>query len=396
MATDFDFDGDVDILLANDFGEFHIPNKLYKNEIDEGIFVEVSEEWNANQQMYAMGIASADFELDGDLDYYITNFGKNALLVNDDDAFSELAVDLGVDDTWIIEDSIFSVSWGTAFFDFDNDLFSDLYVANGYVPGPGFLPSRVRNQDKFYMNLGDLQFEELTPGLSGLDNELVNRGMAYSDFDLDGDLDLMTAAMRVPQNDLTIRSKFFINNLASENNWLKIKLQGVISNYNGIGALIKVYVGGFCLTKEVHGGSSHCSQNTLIQHFGLKDFEMIDSVVIDWPSQTKGQVLYDITSNQLLTIEEDINLSTNNDSYTDEGLKIYPSPSSGIIYIKDSENILELVNTIQLNDIHGSLIKSDIPINNTLDLSSVQDGIYIITFQFKNGDILNRKLIIQK
>jgi len=144
VNTDFDMDGDGDLLLANDFGEFIIPNGLYRN--DSSTFTNVAEEWSANQGIYGMGIAVGDLDNDLDLDYYITNLGSNILLNREENQFNEIGAASNTQDTWVIEDSILSVSWGTSFIDYDNDRDLDLFIANGYVPGPSFIPTSINNK----------------------------------------------------------------------------------------------------------------------------------------------------------------------------------------------------------------------------------------------------------
>ena len=137
-SSDFDNDGDPDIYLANDFGPFIIPNMLLQN--NNGAFQDVSQTASANVAHYGMGVAIGDIDDDLDLDYYITSFGRNALLINEDGIFDNQTALYNIEDEWVIEDSLLTVGWGTAFLDIDNDLDLDLFVSNGYVPSPSFLP----------------------------------------------------------------------------------------------------------------------------------------------------------------------------------------------------------------------------------------------------------------
>jgi len=163
VSTDYDNDGDMDIYVANDFGEFIETNQLYQNRqiMNGALFDEVATEVNADLAMYGMGIAVGDIDRDMDLDYYVTNFGKNALLLNDGESFSNIADDAGAGNEWVITDSLMAIGWGTAFLDVDNDSDLDLYVANGYVPSPSFLPSTLYMNDKLFINEGNLQFIEM-------------------------------------------------------------------------------------------------------------------------------------------------------------------------------------------------------------------------------------------
>jgi len=390
-ATDFDQDGDTDILLANDFGEFIKPNKLFENKINAGTFSEVSEVWNADIGMYAMGIAAGDIELDGDLDYYLTNFGKNALMRKDDNSFAEISVEAGVDDTWELQDSVLSVSWGTAFIDYDNNMYPDLYVSNGYVPGPDFLPSSINNNDKFYKNNEDGTFDEIEPSSSGIDDLRVNRGMAFSDFDRDGDIDFITVSLRAPINDMSIRSKMYKNNLDNNYNWLDIDLKGIVSTRDAFGAYVKVFVGDKVLVQESYGGSSHCSQNSASLHFGLGDFDIVDSIQIDWPSRIKGQKLYDIDVNQRISVEEDVNLVSSIESEgLDDLINLFPNPSKENFQIEFSKNFpKQNIKEITISTSDGSL-QQKISHVDSFGLE-LENGAYVLTVLMKNGKKYNRK-----
>ncbi len=393
-ATDFDLDGDTDILLANDFGEFIQPNKLYENKLSSGKFTEVAEEWNADIGMYAMGIAAADIDLDGDFDYYLTNFGKNALMRKEENSFTDISVAAGVDDTWEVQDSILSVSWGTAFMDYDNNMYPDLYVSNGYVPGPDFIDSRINNNDRFYINNEDGTFDEVSPTLSGIDDTRVNRGMAFSDYDHDGDLDFVTISLRAPINDLGVRSKIYKNTLDNENNWIGITLEGVVSTRDAFGAVIKVFVGDHTLIAESYGGSSHCSQNSSTLHFGLDNFTTVDSIEIDWPSKVKNQKLFDIDANQILHIVEDENLISHTANNTFETkFEITPNPSTGTLNILfDFDFPTKEIESISVLDLLGNTVKTfqmD-AFKTQLDVSS---GIYILSIRLNTGAVINKRFV---
>jgi len=386
LSTDFDRDGDSDIFLANDFGEFITPNSIFKNNSDSQNFTEVAEDWNANTAMYAMGIAAGDIELDGDMDYYFTNFGANSLLVREGSLFNESAVQSGVDDTYVIQDSTLSVSWGTAFLDYDNDMYPDLYVANGYVPGQQFIASQINNNDKFYTNNQDGTFTDVDPLESGIDDGRVNRGMAYSDFDRDGDLDLATVSLRVPMNDMTVRSKIYQNNLNNENNWLGLDLEGVFASKDAYGAFVQVYVGGKTLIQEHYGGSSHCSQNSSTLHFGIGLNTKVDSIEIDWPSKIKDQKLYNIDANQILHVLEDISLVSSEKPVSFEsGIEIFPNPSRGQIFVRFSKNFPhEDIKNLEILNSHGMLVQNLSVDTHKIELDLVP-GFYTLHIRMKNG-----------
>ena len=295
VSTDFDNDGDLDIYVANDFGDFIETNRLFKNiTIDSTIFFnEVGAILGADISMYGMGIAVGDVDRDLDLDYYITNFGKNVFLRNDGDAFTDITDATGTGDEFIV-DSLLAIGWGTAFLDVDNDSDLDLYVANGFVPSPDFLPSQLFMKDKLYLNEGNLQFVD-TDTTYGIQNKWTSRGMAYSDYDNDGDLDILTVVLNVPMNESGWQTLLYRNEKGNEKNWLQVKLEGVEVNRDAYGSKIIVHAGNQSFLEEVSGGSSHCSHSSSRIHFGLDTLTTVDSVEVLWTGGNRRQMVYDLS-----------------------------------------------------------------------------------------------------
>ena len=209
-ATDFDLDNDLDIYIANDFGPFIQANHLFRNEYPNAVFQNVGSSLNAATPMYGMGLALGDIDFDLDMDYYITNFGKNQLLRNDLTGFTDITDQAKVGDEWVVEGESLAIGWGTAFLDFDNDTDLDLYVANGFVPSPEFLPSTFNMNDQLYRCEENLTYSKV--GVEyGIENPHVSRGMAYSDYDNDGDLDILSVVLNVPINNPSLRSVFYLS-----------------------------------------------------------------------------------------------------------------------------------------------------------------------------------------
>ena len=137
-ASDFDGDDDLDILVGNDFGPFLQSNKMYENDRNNNFFNQVSNDIGLSTEMFSMGIGVSDFDNDLDLDYYISNLGANVLLENDNGIFTDIAEQANCTNKYVYGDTTLSVSWGNLFADIDNDGDEDIFVANGYVPGPFF------------------------------------------------------------------------------------------------------------------------------------------------------------------------------------------------------------------------------------------------------------------
>jgi hypothetical protein len=288
VPSDFDMDGDLDLYLANDFGYYLVPNVMYQNNYPENSFSDVSAATGANVEAFGMGIAAGDYDHDLDFDYYTTNIGRNILCENlDGSSFIDVTTEAGVENATVPEENdLNTTGWGTAFFDVDNDTWEDLFVANGRIPALPQYATAQFDPDKLYMNNGDKTFTDVTdePGVD-VGNGLFTHGMAYADYDEDGDLDIITVVLDNGEG----KSHFYVNETNNGNNWIQFKLIGLESNRDAFGSKAWVYTsGGPTLIKEIYGGgASHASQHTSVLHFGLADLEQVDSVRIEW---TNGQV----------------------------------------------------------------------------------------------------------
>ncbi len=304
-ATDYDNDCDLDILVANDFGEWVHPNVLIENNYPSGGYTDVSQSSGSDVGIYAMGIAVGDYDEDLDLDYYISNLGRNVLMRNEGDgSFIDVATAAGVENTAV--DTLLVTSWGNAFFDYDNDSYLDLYVANGYIPAAQFIATTIGDPNKLYRNNRDGTFTNIADTL-GVDDHHVARGMAMGDYDNDGDLDMLVVVVNkfLFEPDYYEHIILYRNDLNNDHNWLKVKLTGVENNRDGFGAHLLLKAGGRTLMREVGGGSSHASQHSSIVHFGLEDIAEIDSLIIRWPG-CGTQVITDIPLNQQIEVLEDV------------------------------------------------------------------------------------------
>jgi hypothetical protein len=284
VPSDYDMDGDLDLYLANDFGDYLIPNVMYQNNYPEDAFSDVSEETGAGVPAFGMGIASGDYDHDQDFDYYTTNIGRNILCENLGGTFADVTTQAGVENTTVPEENnLNTTGWGTAFFDVDNDTWEDLFVANGRIPALPQHATATNDPDKLYMNNGDKTFTDVTDEV-GVGDVNYTHGMAYADYDKDGDLDIITVVL--DENDAY--SKFYVNETNNGNSWIQFELIGVESNRDAFGSKAWVYAGDLTLVKEIYGGgASHASQHTSILHFGLAELQNVDSVRIEW---TNGHV----------------------------------------------------------------------------------------------------------
>ena len=398
-TSDYDDDGDLDIFIANDFGPNIQPNKLYQNE--NGDFTDIAESVGAAIPMYGMGIAIGDIDMDRDLDYYFSNFGQNILLQNNENTFSEISELAGVGDEWIHQDSVQAISWGTAFLDIDNDLDLDLYVANGFVPSPPFLYSGIQQPDRLFINDGAGIFEESSEAY-GINNIQEARGLAYSDYDNDGDLDIVSVVLNIPLNITEPRTKFFKNELGNEKNWLQVTLEGTEVNRDAIGSKLSLYIGNTVLEREVSGGSSHCSFNSSKIHFGLDTIAVVDSLTVTWTGGTKTETVYDIEANQTIHIVEDttviVPVATEDLNDLASQIILFPNPAKDDFFI-DLKNLKEQnVKQIELWNSLGQLQKT-IPVDSSakqfiINIEEFDFGIYSVIIRTDNS-FFTKKLLIK-
>ena len=292
IASDFDEDGLVDIFVAND----STPNFLYKNKGD-GTFKEIGfisgtalNENGAAQG--SMGVTVADYNHDGRLDLFVTNFDDdyNVLYRNDGrESFTDVSYAAKVAAL-----SLPYVGWGTKFFDYDNDGWVDLFVANGHVYPQ--IPS-FQQRNFVHKNKRDGTFTEVADQLGApFKEKRTGRGTAFGDLDNDGDIDIVL-------NNLDGTGQLLRNDGGNANNAVLIKAVGVKSNRSGVGAMVKVVAGDLTQKDEVRSGDSYISQSDLRLHFGLEKRTRIDLIEIRWPSGAIDKVT-GVGVNKILTIKE--------------------------------------------------------------------------------------------
>jgi hypothetical protein len=292
LTGDFDDDGLIDIFVAND----STPNFHYRNKGD-GTFEEIgfsagtAVNENGSEQG-SMGVTAGDYDHDGKLDIFITNFADeyNTLYHNDGkNSFTDLSYAAKV-----AAMSLPYVGWGTKFFDYDNDGWVDLFVANGHVYPqlPGYRQPRL-----LHRNNRDTTFTEVSAELGAvLTENRASRGVAFGDIDNDGDVDLLIADLDGPPQLLR-------NDGGNANNSILIKTIGVKSNRSGIGARVTVVAGDLTQTDQVRSGDSYISQSDLRLGFGLEKRAKVDSIQVRWPSGTVDKIT-SVGVNRIITIKE--------------------------------------------------------------------------------------------
>lgn len=293
VFTDYDNDGDQDLLINHDFGYKARPSYFLRNDYPSRFFTYVEKEKAMDLKINAMGSAVGDYDNDGWMDYYITNIKFNPFMVNQgpDKPFVNKANMLGMNSL--------SISWGANFADFDHDGDLDLFIANGDL-NPNCHPMRNNYLQNNYNTFTDIARSV------GLQDYGIGRGSVIFDIENDGDMDLLVVNQK-PVKPYPIPSKTILyRNDSTTGNWLKVALQGTQAETHGIGSRVEVFIGKRHMIREIDGGgSSHLSQNSTIAHFGLGTATTVDSIVVRWTGG-KRQVVKAQNANQSLTITEPI------------------------------------------------------------------------------------------
>jgi len=270
-------------------------NTLYLNNGD-GTFTDITEMSGAG--MFGedpMSVSFSDFDNDGDLDILCANGGPPTkpvrLYVNQGDTtFIEMAQELGID-----VDVTFHCTWGASWIDVDNDTFQDLYITTG------LLTLNASNEIRSYLFMSDSaeSFIDSPDGFFGTNHVAASYGVAKGDINNDGFADL------VVQNAKGFNS-FIWRNMAQTmgtNNYLKVTLEGTVSNTMAIGSWIKVFANGQQYTHYTRCGEAFVSQDSQHHIFGLGQAQLVDSVIIEY---SRGHIdkYYDVTVNQHLYFTE--------------------------------------------------------------------------------------------
>lgn len=298
VFTDVNNDAWLDIYVANDMS----PNTLFINQgngtfREEGVFrgVAYNGDGIANG---SMGIDAGDYDNDGDIDLWVSNFAleANCLMQNDGDGYFE---DVTFD-TNLADPSFYALGFGTRFIDFDNDGWLDLLVGNGHIW------DNVEQIDakqsyaqpvQLFRNQGGTGFTEITAE-AGLDETpYVVRGMLFGDIDADGDVDVVLCQSNRPTVILS-------NEIGSENAWLTVRLVGTDGNTDAIGAQVQLEAGGMTFLREVICGASYLSGNDLRLTFGLGDASQLNNLQVRWHNGKVQQLDSKVPIRQIVTFSQ--------------------------------------------------------------------------------------------
>ena len=294
VEIDYNNDGWPDLAVAND-GEGDL---LYRNNQD-GTFSEVGTKSGMafsehGEARAGMGIDAGVIDSSGNISVVVGNFSEEMVGVYKyvgNEAFIDRSAS-----SRIGYPSLLILTFGVILFDADYDTDLDVFLANGHV-----YPDRTSDKDKvtyrqpsqLYLNRGDGIFDLYQPDHGVLTNMMVARGVAYADYDKDGDLDLLITENAGPahvwRNDQTGHS------------FLRVKAIGSEDNRDAISTQVIAYVDGLAMHRRVRTGSSYLSSSEKTVTFGLGDHDFVDSLRVNWPNG-QSHIFYDVNKNQEIVV----------------------------------------------------------------------------------------------
>jgi hypothetical protein len=362
-------------------------NSLLRNN-GNGTFSNVSVATNTNLAMNAMCVAAGDYDNNGWLDIYISNTEEgNALLRNsgpDDDGqvvFEEVAASAGV--------AFNSIGWGSVFLDADNDGDLDLYVS-GMLAGADVISSA------FYENMGNGSFLQPNAGFVG--DTVTSFSNATGDFDNNGYPDIMVA------NTAPFASQLWLHQGTTSNNWLKIKLQGILSNRDGIGAKIEIYTGSHYQMRYTHCGIGFLGQNSDTEIIGIGSATQADSILITWPTGHIDRLLNVVSGQKLVVVEGS---TTGGDIFVDpeiishtsdlpadqpQAAHLFPNPATDELHVQLIGNDIRFWSVL---DTYGRVLMSDRirAAEWNIAVQYLSSGLYFILFLQEDGQVIMQKWI---
>lgn len=355
IIFDYNNDGFQDIYISNDKPDNL--NILYKNNGD-GTFDDVSEYSGAGIGINAMTTTIGDYNNDGWFDIYITNTpeGNELLRNNGDGTFTNVAEATAT--------TFNSVGWGAVFLDADSDGLLDLYVSSDFDGSVGSFLSAA-----FYHQQNNETF--IIPENIGFqDDTRKSYTNAIGDIDNDGKPDIVVG------NDIE-PNFLWANTTVNENNWLKVKLEGVISNRDGIGNTIEINIDGQSQYRYTLAGEGYLSQNSFYEFFGMGNATEVDYVKVTWTATGEIEIINNIAANQAIIIKEGSGVLSSENNLKETAFSVYPNPSSNGIFklsVLNQEKV-----SVQVFDISGRLMtkKNNLKDNDQINLSHYQKGIYI-------------------
>ncbi len=303
--ADIDADGDPDLLLVQDFGTSAI---LRNDSGDELEFSDITDRTVINEEN-GMGAAVADYDNDGDLDWFVTSIYADESPLYVTRTGNRLYENLGNGEFADVTEAAGirrgSWGWGACFADFNNDGLLDIFHVNGWgAIGPQDPSAYVEfeeDQARLFLQTTDPP-KTFVPAASqaGIADDGQGRGVVCFDFDDDGDQDVLIANQAGPH-------RLYQNALdptdGGGGNYVSVWLRGPTTNLVGIGARVTIETETGEQFRTITSSNNFVSQDPPVAHFGLGAIRTVAKVSVDWPHTNKQSVLTNVRANQRITID---------------------------------------------------------------------------------------------
>ena len=404
--VDINNDGKLDAFACDD----NAPNRYYMNDGTNLNHIQGGIGDFATGGNYATNWF--DYDNDGDLDVYISKCGQGGSGVggNIDQLFNNNGSGVYTNVAAAANMANAEQTWSGAVGDFNNDGWVDVIVG---------VNSTSNGTTNVKRNNGDGTFTSVTAG-SGYDTTTsVGREYVAQDFDNDGFLDVLGAGRTImfgdgafhftpnpnqyalsdydrPIGDLNNDGFLDIQNgtnvlfnNGNSNKWIKINLQGVQSNRNGIGARIEIYGSWGKQIRDVLSGTGFQNMSTLTAHFGIGQATAIDQLIIRWPSGIVDVISNPLPNQSLMVVEGSSVLG--NAAYLTSTFTVYPNPTTSTLQIKTPDNIV--INTAKVFDLTGRMVMDMPVINNSLNIETLNTGTYLLMVVDATGKSYSQRFI---
>lgn len=406
---DINNDGNLDAFSCHDVA----PNVYYLNNASDS-FIHYQSGVTAGS--YNLGTLSTggnyasiwtDYDNDGDSDLFISKCSGPPCELHRNDGggvFTDISAVAQINTTPV-------QSWSSAVADFDNDGDMDIFVGANGSSGHKFFRNNLDTT-----NSVEEPFSNITATAGfGTDTSISRDYIAY-DFDNDGKVDIMGGGNKIFFNQgnnvfatssypaVAIGSVGDLNNdgfldiannstihyaVPNGNNWIKIALQGIQSNRNGIGARVEIYGSWGKQIRDIRSGEGFEFMSTLNAHFGIGTETQINQVVIIWPSGVRDTIV-NPTANQMLTVIEGSTLGLAQNTLGN--FVMYPNPTKDFIRF-NTANPNEKIKTITIYDITGKVLKKDTAESNSVSVQDLQNGTYMIVIENNDNQKFSGKFI---
>jgi hypothetical protein len=386
--TDINADGLIDLMITH--CRQGVTNSTDPRRIDQvfinngnGTYTQDTTNWTGLRDgAQGWSTAMGDIDNDGDMDAFVLNYDVNSKLMinNGSGVFTNTMSTSGIANTTAI------FGENATFQDFNNDGFVDLFISG--------------SNHFLYINNGDGTFTADVNAFVYSGNQITSH--AVGDLNGDGFLDIYASYCDIFQSPSSRADRLWMNdapNNGNNNHWIKFFLQGVTSNRNAIGAIIKIYGPWGVQVREVRSGEAYGVQNSFTAHFGIGANTTVDSVLIQWPSGTVD-ALQTTNANQTITLVEGTTTGLHAFDQQNLGITIYPNPVTNDAFIRLDHFAEAGLNNLAVNvyDMNGKMVYNESGLQSStivISRSKLTAGMYFVEVMNGEKRVASEKMVVE-